>query len=155
LQPNLFGFGNIKFAILAVGDALVKNKVCGSGSVNRSKSARSGDVVSVEKSHLLAVGDALVKNKVCGSGSVHRSKSARSGDVVSVEKSHLLAVGDALVKNKVCGSGSVVEHLLAKERVASSNLVFRSIIEKQERGLLSLFLVFTLRVARKSPRNFK
>jgi hypothetical protein len=25
-----------------------------------------------------------------------------------------------------CGSGSVVEHLLAKERVASSNLVFRS-----------------------------
>ena len=25
------------------------------------------------------------------------------------------------------GSGSVVEHLLAKERVASSNLVFRSI----------------------------
>ena len=26
-----------------------------------------------------------------------------------------------------CGSGSVVEHLLAKEKVASSNLVFRSI----------------------------
>ena len=29
--------------------------------------------------------------------------------------------------NKICGSGSVVEHRLAKARVASSSLVFRSI----------------------------
>ena len=29
--------------------------------------------------------------------------------------------------SKVGGSGSVVEHLLAKERVGSSNLLFRSI----------------------------
>jgi hypothetical protein len=32
-----------------------------------------------------------------------------------------------LTVNPASGSGSVVEHLLAKERVASSNLVFRSI----------------------------
>ena len=31
------------------------------------------------------------------------------------------------VSNIFCGSGSVVEHRLAKARVASSNLVFRSI----------------------------
>ena len=30
-----------------------------------------------------------------------------------------------------CGSGSVVEHRLAKARVASSNLVFRSISKEQ------------------------
>ena len=29
---------------------------------------------------------------------------------------------------KTCGNSSVVEHLLAKEGVASSNLVFRSIL---------------------------
>jgi hypothetical protein len=32
----------------------------------------------------------------------------------------------AAVSELTCGSGSVVEHLLAKEKVASSNLVFRS-----------------------------
>jgi hypothetical protein len=32
-----------------------------------------------------------------------------------------------LIVECTSGSGSVVEHLLAKERVASSNLVFRSI----------------------------
>ena len=32
-----------------------------------------------------------------------------------------------LGNNLISGSGSVVEHLLAKEKVASSNLVFRSI----------------------------
>jgi hypothetical protein len=31
-----------------------------------------------------------------------------------------------LIVDSASGSGSVVEHLLAKERVASSNLVFRS-----------------------------
>src|SRR5689334_1111049 len=39
------------------------------------------------------------------------------------------------------GSGSVVEHLLAKERVASSNLVFRSIREQRgESRVLPLFV---------------
>ena len=33
-----------------------------------------------------------------------------------------------LGNNLISGSGSVVEHLLAKEKVASSNLVFRSIL---------------------------
>lgn len=33
-----------------------------------------------------------------------------------------------IVQAKISGSGSVVEHRLAKARVASSNLVFRSIL---------------------------
>jgi hypothetical protein len=33
--------------------------------------------------------------------------------------------------NLICGSGSVVEHRLAKARVASSNLVFRSILSPE------------------------
>ena len=36
----------------------------------------------------------------------------------------LILVADALATK--CGNSSVVEHLLAKEGVASSNLVFRS-----------------------------
>ena len=33
---------------------------------------------------------------------------------------------DPLILHHICGSGSGVEHRLAKARVASSNLVFRS-----------------------------
>src|SRR5581483_2980136 len=39
-----------------------------------------------------------------------------------------------------CGSSSVVEHRLAKARVASSNLVFRSISHKQESAAVHLHL---------------
>jgi len=35
-------------------------------------------------------------------------------------------VGSSILPLGTCGSGSVVEHLLAKERVAGSNPVFRS-----------------------------
>ena len=35
--------------------------------------------------------------------------------------------GSSPVQVAICGNSSVVEHLLAKEGVASSNLVFRSI----------------------------
>ena len=38
-----------------------------------------------------------------------------------------LSLGTFIGRCRKSGSGSVVEHLLAKERVASSNLVFRSI----------------------------
>ena len=38
-----------------------------------------------------------------------------------------LSLGTFIGRCRMSGSGSVVEHLLAKERVASSNLVFRSI----------------------------
>ena len=38
-----------------------------------------------------------------------------------------LSLGTFIGRCRTSGSGSVVEHLLAKERVASSNLVFRSI----------------------------
>jgi hypothetical protein len=38
-----------------------------------------------------------------------------------------LSLGTTVMVVIESGSGSVVEHLLAKERVASSNLVFRSI----------------------------
>ena len=37
-----------------------------------------------------------------------------------------LSLGTFIGRCRKSGSGSVVEHLLAKERVASSNLVFRS-----------------------------
>ena len=37
--------------------------------------------------------------------------------------------------NFICGSGSVVEHRLAKARVASSNLVFRSIKTDIQKGI--------------------
>ena len=38
------------------------------------------------------------------------------------------------------GSGSVVEHVLAKDGVASSNLVFRSILDNWEHGLEAVLL---------------
>ncbi len=37
-------------------------------------------------------------------------------------------VGSSPIRVAICGNSSVVEHLLAKEGVASSNLVFRSIL---------------------------
>ena len=37
-------------------------------------------------------------------------------------------VGSSPIRAAICGNSSVVEHLLAKEGVASSNLVFRSIL---------------------------
>ena len=41
---------------------------------------------------------------------------------------HAFGVGDAgLLAQQVCGCSSVVEHLLAKERVESSNLFIRLI----------------------------
>ena len=40
-----------------------------------------------------------------------------------------------------CGSGSVVEHLLAKEKVASSNLVFRSTLSMKGNFIYLLFQV--------------
>ena len=45
----------------------------------------------------------------------------------------------ANANNLICGSGSVVERRLAKANVASSNLVFRSIIETER------FLFFRLK----------
>jgi hypothetical protein len=45
-----------------------------------------------------------------------------------------------------CGSGSVVEHLLAKEKVASSNLVFRS-----RKALLRAFFRVRLADMRNQP----
>ena len=45
--------------------------------------------------------------------------------------------GSSPFTRTICGSGSVVEHRLAKARVASSNLVFRSIkAEKLCKNLL-------------------
>jgi hypothetical protein len=55
----------------------------------------------------------------CGSGSVLASISEQ------IKKRSSPEMREA---DQKCGSGSVVEHLLAKERVASSNLVFRSIL---------------------------
>ena len=43
-------------------------------------------------------------------------------------------VGSSPIRVAICGNSSVVEHLLAKEGVASSNLVFRSIF----RGIAQL-----------------
>ena len=55
----------------------------------------------------------------------------------------LLALVCSLLAQK-CGSGSVVEHLLAKERVASSNLVFRSKHDARQGFLASSFLMGTI-----------
>ena len=48
-------------------------------------------------------------------------------------------VGSSPIRVAICGNSSVVEHLLAKEGVASSNLVFRS-MNCQPGSLLPGFL---------------
>ena len=49
-----------------------------------------------------------------------------------------------MVGSTYCGSGSVVEHLLAKEKVAGSNPVFRSTIVVTKEGLGTNLEAFSL-----------
>ena len=42
---------------------------------------------------------------------------------------------DSVLRHHICGNSSVVEHLLAKEGVASSNLVFRSILRRHSQAV--------------------
>jgi hypothetical protein len=52
-------------------------------------------------------------------------------------------VGSSILPLGTCGSGSVVEHLLAKERVAGSNPVFRSRgLSRETDGQVSLPIRF-------------
>ncbi len=53
----------------------------------------------------------------------------------------------------ICGNGSVVEHRLAKARVASSNLVFRSQHSKRSAFLLFMLLKFFGQNLKKGLQN--
>ena len=92
--------------------------------------------------------------KICGEKKVRHSFFASVAQ--SVEQGTENPCVDGSIPSggtTVCGSDSVVECHLAKVKVASSNLVFRSILKIKRRDNLRLFISFAA-IFVTIPRNF-